>query len=336
MATAGLTKVGIGLESSGWALPADTGVAPSYLLPVTSVSASTVYEQVLDSHMRGVDAKDFAAFQGQGRVEMTLEGPFYPEVCGYLLALIMGVSGTPSGASAPYTHTMTTFTSPPTSTTKRSLSVQVDDAVDNSRFIGMVLSSLTLRFSASEGMLSYVATLVGQQQLTGQTAMGTTGDLAPLTPINAFLGWHADITQGGTNARGIEGEITFEREVMVRHSPDQSDKPSDIQVGGLTVTSRLTLDYYQIDDVNLYLNKTQSAFVASFSFTPPDVSYAKTLTITCSKMDYGDGPVEIDRSGANMVLAWAMRALANTTDGSSSDPAPCKITLANARSSAYL
>jgi hypothetical protein len=336
MSISGLLKVGIAVESNGWALPTDTGVAPTHLLPVTSVTVTNPFEQILDEAKRGVRTSPFAAYQGVGSVEMTLEGPFYPEVCGFFLALMMGSAGSPSG-SAPYVHSITMTNAAPTSSTQRSLSVQVEDAVSKDRYIGMVVTSLTLRFSAAEGMLTYSANLVGQQRLTNQSAMSTSGEwLSPGTVVQPFLGWHAQVTQGGANARVVESEITFERESYIRYSANQSQKPADIQVGDLTLTARATLDYYQSSDVDLYTDKTQSAFIWDFDFTPDGAAYAKNLTITCSKMDYGEGPVEIDRSGVNMLLTWSMRAIANTTDGSAAAPAPCQIALSNDYGSAYL
>jgi hypothetical protein len=335
MATSGLTKVGIGVETSGWALPANTGVTPAFILPVNTVTVSTPFEQILDNTKRGVWAKDFGAYQGPGKVEMSLEGPFYPEVCGFFLALMLGASAAPTG-SAPFYHAITPANTVPTASTQRSLSVQVEDGVNSSRYIGMVVTTLALKYSAAEGVLSYTATLAGQQQLLSQSAMGTTLNLSPSSHLNPFLGWHAQVLTAGVNARVIEGEVTFERESFVRYSASQSKYPADIQLGGLSVMQRATLDYYQVADYNLYFNKTQQDFTVDFDFSPPGYGYQKNLTITCSKVDFGEGAAEIDRSGINMTLALSLRALANSTDGSLAVPAPCRIALSNDYASQYI
>jgi hypothetical protein len=59
MALAALTKVGIGKETA-WG----TGAAPTLWLPVEPPGINVEIGQVLDQGLRGVAARDFAAYPG--------------------------------------------------------------------------------------------------------------------------------------------------------------------------------------------------------------------------------------------------------------------------------
>jgi len=303
------TKVGIVKEASWGA-----GGSPAKLLPVSPPTFTEPYEQVLDNALRGIPAADFAAYQGMGRIEGSLEGGAYPEELGYFLFAIMGAKAT-SGTAAPYTHVFTLAATPP------SLSIQVEDDVQDVRYNGIYVSELGLTYNAAEGMLTYSASLVGKDRVE------TSGTPIPQdTTKPPFMGWQTKVYMGGAVVGELtEGEITLSREVALFWGADGLSVPSQAHVGPLSVTGRATVKFDDIAFYNRYKNKTQDEFKIEWTYgTGSDL---KKLTFRASKMDYGEGAAEIDRTGVYISLAYSLRALYNETDGG-----PCWFELQNAQS----
>jgi len=302
------TKVGIVKEASWGA-----GGSPAKLLPVSPPTFTEPFEQVLDNALRGIPATDFAAYQGVGRIEGSLEGNAYPEELGYFLFTIMGACAT-SGTVAPFTHNFTLAATPP------SLSVQVEDDVQDVRYLGLYISELGLTYNAAEGLLTFTAALVGKERVE------TSGTPIPADTTSApFLGWQTKVYMSGTLVGELtEGELTLSREVTLFYGADGLAVPAQAHVGPLSVTGRATVKFNDIAFYNRYKNKTQDEFRIEWEYgSGADL---KKLTFRASKMDYGEGAVEIDRTGVYMTLAYSLRALHNVTDG------PCRFTLQNAQS----
>ena len=318
MGISALTKVGLALEPI-WG----TSTAPSILLPVTPPTFSLPFEQILDQGLRGIDARDFAAYQGVGRAECSLEGPAYPEEIGFFFKGMLP-SETSIAEGVIWAHTFKLLGVP------LSFSIQDDNQVQTHRYVGMMLSELGLSYSLAEGSLTYTTSFTGKTKVDES-------DPIPLDATSSpFLGWMAYATIGGAAACVIEGEWTFSREIALVYCGTTpaggTQSPINAYAGPLEVTGRATLDFLTPSDVDLYLNKSQVPFVLDFEYGKPPLPPAdmKKLTITATKMDFGEGPVEIDRSGVHLTLAYSMRALYNTTD-----EGPIQVVLKNSRAAVY-
>lgn len=319
MAVSSLTKVGIGKETN-WG----ETVVPAVLLPVAPPSFTEPYEQILDQNLRGIAAKDFAAYQGVGHVEASLTGPFYPLECGYYLLGVMGAE-VKSGDAAPYTHAFSLGTTP--------ASFSIEDAhfvtggPEAYRYLGMMVSELGFTFNAAEGVVECSASLTGKSRSDIVTSVIPAD--AALAPMR---GWMMHSTIGGAAACVIEGELTLAREIALVYcgsvGSGGSQAPVKAYAGPLEVTGRMTLDFTADTLVDRYTAKTQEAVVLDFVYGAD--AALKQLTFTATKVDFGEGPVEIDRSGVYVRLAYSMRMLYNATD-----VGPIAVSLKNAKDLAY-
>ena len=307
MPLSALTKIGLGKETS-WG----SGGTPTVLLPVNPPSFTVPFEQILDNALRGIPARDFAAYQGPGSVEGTIEGPFYPEELGYILLALMG-SVTTTGTAAPYTHEFLPDANPPT------LFFQDETGIEEYQYRGCYITEFSLSWNAAEGLLNYSASISGKDR----TIVG------PAVPADAtnppFRNCVVTVEIGGVQyPAAMEGEITCSREIALVYGGDGSCVPNLSYVGPLEVTASMTLDFRDPADYERYINKTQEAVKITWSQgTGPDL---KQLIFESNVMDFGEGPVELDRSGIHVTLAYSMRALYDATLGG-----PCKFTLVNAQ-----
>jgi len=305
-----LTKVGIAKESS-WG----SSTPPTKLLPVDPPTFTVDYEQILDQSLRGLPVRDYAAYQGVGRVEVSMEGNFYPEELGYLLYSAMG--SCTSGTAAPYEHTFTVGAHPP------ALSIQDENDIETHRYTGCLVSELTLTFNAAEGLLRWSSTLVGKSKEdspSGSIPAEATG--AP------FRGWQVSAAVGAADPFGkiIEGEITLSREITLHFVDGSLQTPGTAFAGPLEVTGRATVYFDSAALYNRYLNKDQELFQLTWTYGSGTAE--RTLVFAAHNMDFGEGPVEIDRSGASLTLAYSMRGLYNATDAGN-----CKFVLTNGQDS---
>lgn len=265
------SAVKIGTEGTWGDGGADT------LIPVTGVSVASVHENILDQGLRGFPARDFGAYQGPSRAEVSLEGLAFEEALSPLAACVIGgavVSSSPS-----------------------SLTVAVSDGgIAAYEASGLLVSELSIRFSAAEGAVTYSASLVGKE-IASIGAFGGPGIVE-----DPFVGWMA---AGPANL--IEGEWTFSREIGLLYTGGGATGylPTNAYAGPLEVTARATYDIAASSLIADFLNKVQSSYTVTF--TNPDT--AGTLAIAASKMDICDGPFEVDRTGVFVTVAFSMRAL---------------------------
>jgi len=305
-----LTKVGIARESS-WG----SSTPPTALLPVDPPTFTVNYDQILDQSLRGLPVMDYAAYQGVGRVEASMEGNFYPEELGYLLYSIMG--SCVSGTAAPYEHTFTVGAHPP------ALSIQDENDIETYRYTGCLVSELTLTYNAAEGLLRWSASLVGKEKEDNPS-----GSIPAETTTAPFRGWQVSAAVGAADPFGkiIEGEITLSREITLHFVDGSLQTPGTAFAGPLEVTGRATVYFDSAALYDRYLNKDQELFQLTWSYGAGTAQ--KALVFTAHNMDFGEGPAEIDRSGASLTLAYSMRGLYNTDDEGN-----CKIVLTNSQES---
>lgn len=297
-----------------------TSVTPTHLMPVTSVSISEHFEQILDNGRRGADSMDYQAVQGVKHVEVSLEGQVMPHGTtgmpfGLLLRNLLG-SGTatssyPSpiqiGATGVYKHYRFLGTTKEYLTLEHaSLQSSNDREVEGCR-----CHSITLSWNAGEGALNFSADLVGRD-----VTLVTVADLSAqiTTPENPFSGWRASVNvNGSTNTRLISAEWTLSREVHRTYTGQNSQLYNDILLGPLEVTCSLVFDYSVVTDLALFRAKTQGELLNLFEYGSSGT--LRGFGIASFLTDFGDGAAEIDSSAVNNTLALTARCLHSTSDG---------------------
>ena len=300
------TKVGIAGETA-WG--SGTANGAYHIIPCETPRVSINYEQILDSGLRGIAMKDFGAYQGVGHSEVTLSGMAYPDEIGYFLWGILG--SVSAAAGTPTVHTMTLANEPPSFIIEDQTNVNAPGgAVETNaiKFTGMLENSLSLRFNAGEGAVSFEASFMGKIGAVGalNTIVGT--HEAP------FLGWYGSVSAGTVlTTKIIDTEFTFSREVAVVHTGAQTQNPSFGYHGPLEVTGRATMAFHTFDDYNKYLNNTQEELI--FEFVRGSSTTLRSLRITLPKVSYLEAPMEIDRGAVDARLSVSFRGLWDSSDG---------------------
>lgn len=295
MANSRSNKIGVAREATWGAAP-----APQVMIPVDPPTLSEPYEVLLDNSVRGVNVMDFGSYQGVGSLELSLSGLFYPEeVPFFMLAMMGSVSSTGTG---PYTHTFSLADQPP------SLCIQDEglvypDGASSRRYAGFLPSSFSLSFSAEEGFLTW--------SCDGQGSNGTapaSGDI-PADATNApFRGWQGTVKFNSvSNTRLISADLSMERELQLRYGADGTQRPTALHSGGISVTCSMIFDatdYAEMDRVLAHGETTMT-----LTFTYGSGANEKTLAISIPTLNWGDGPVELDRSSVAATLAVTGRAI---------------------------
>jgi hypothetical protein len=287
MPISSLTKVGLSVESTWGA-----GGSPAIIFPVEDWSLTDPYEQILDNAKRGVVAKDFNAYQGVGRAEASLEGEVFPELFGYVLRAAFGALS--SAAGTPATHTFTFSGTPP------SLALIDDTAVRQHEGQGMMVSELSFSFNPTEGALMYSSSMTGQQLATVSYTFPSDENIDK--PF--LLGWHGSVALDGTFFPVIEGEISISREVALWYQLNNTQFPGTAYADAPEITGSFTIDYTAGSDYDRYIDKSQGS-VDLYWYMDANNS----LKIELGSVDFGDGPVELDKSGAAITLAYTYRSL---------------------------
>jgi hypothetical protein len=323
MSLTSLSKIGLYKEPT-WGSPGSI----CNLFPVNPPSLSFNWEQILDTGLRGINAKDFSVATGIGTSEIGLEGLCYPEEIGYLFHGILGGSalGSP-GTSSPYTWTFSPADQQPSFSILDYPKIGTPGSTTEKyglRYSGCLMSSLGIKFNAGEGAIGWTAAMQGKAfgtvDATSISFIGT-----PNAPLPGWIGSVAVGTYGSEAAydRLIEGEFTFAREVVLLATAQKTQTVSFGYSGPLELTFKATVACHSISDILKYTNNTQEAWKINFS------QGINVLQIYMPKVSYLDSPMEIDRGGVDVKLGMSMRAL---WDESKTEKI-CNVILTNAKAS---
>lgn len=295
-----------------------TPVNPSILIPVEPGSLRTEenYEQILDRGRRGVNVRDFGAYQGVGITDIrwngiVQEGDAVNEknILGYLIQNLLETDvyvSADNGSAGAYDHFLKVGTLKSYLTAERTL---LRGSTDQ-RFEGCRINELTLTFNRGEGFLTYSCAMQGRKYaaVTAQTVTDRTGA--------AFRGWEATATvNGGSNARLLSAEWRLSRPSDPIYSANNSQDFGELLIGELEVTCRLVFDYLDATEANLLRNKTQGSLVTTFTHGTADTTNERTVAIGGALFDFGDGPLEFDVSNPGARLGLVARGLYSTANG---------------------
>lgn len=294
MPISALSKIGLKVEATWGA-----GGSPTLNFPIEDWSLVGPYEQILDNAKRGVIARDFQAYQGVGRAEASLSGNIFTDLFGYLLKPTFGAMNS-SGTAAPYTHTFTFSGSPP------SLCMVEDDSIQQKEGKGLMVAELSVSMNPTEGALTYSMSMVGKN-------IGTVNDYTFPADLHEddtfFLGWEGSVALNGTYFPVTDAELSISREVFLHYNLQNTQYAGTAYAGAPEITGGFTIDYDAAADWARYHDHQQGSINIYY------VHGADNLTIELGSVDFGEGPIELDRSGASITAGYSWRALYQTALG---------------------
>lgn len=304
-------QIGIAKETTPF-----TGVNPTVGMPITGGTLQAMIEEIYDEGRRGVASADFAAIQGAGHGEFSLEGFVYPESIGWLLKGMLGGEAV-TGAGDPYEHEFSAAATPPTFTIEDTI---IGGSNGGLRLTGSTLGSLGFSFDAGAGVLAYTSQWMGgiPSKVTPQAlTFPTTAGLA---------GWRAAVTSTNIASRIASGEINISRELQVVHTGTATQGPRNIAQGPIRVEGSFLLSLEDLTDFDRYLTDLTQSFVVVFDKATDN----RRVEFTMTECNFNAEPWEPDRGGVAVFQRLSFRAIHNSTDGG-----PLTAIVENSRATAY-
>jgi hypothetical protein len=317
-------KVVLNKENT-WASARSAPTSDHLALPVETANINLVIEPFNDQTKKGAASLDAEVYQTVRRVEGSIEGPFFVDECAYFLMALLGDQAT-IATGTPNTHTFKAKTNFAAGTAN-SLTIDVRDDAQNLEFSGCYVSALTLRFSAAEGILTYSASMVGQDQATALTL--TDAAFADKTPPFGWTGFvkraaesrtadtEATIAATSNICTVIDAEFTINRPTALTYTFCDTDLAYRADPGPLEVTARLTLDFDTGQDltpttlINDYVNNTHYGWLFELD-NNLSAGNKRLIRFYMPSMSPLESPLEIDRSDTAIRLNAGFRAVHNS------------------------
>jgi hypothetical protein len=304
-----------------------TVVAPTDFIPVAkdSLKPADIYDPLYDTGLRGSNVMNYNYIQGRSRSTFDFGGAVFADTVGYAIAGLMGSVAT-TGASAPYTHTISLKNSTTSSTETQPISYTLTDfyAVGVRSYPGCQFSDFSLKFNA-DGMLEFDAKSTGWVSSTVSDPTPSFSTVLP-TPV-----WRGTVSIGGSSVTtAMEGNIDMKRAVTPIYGISSTQNPYQVFLGALEVTG--TIKFVMDADTQLtnYLSNSQPAIVLNWAYG--SAASAVQIQATITKGAYTTAV--IDRGDDFVTVTIELNGQGNTTDaGSTGGYAPIKWVLQNAKAS---
>ena len=304
-----------------------TAVAPTDFIPVAkdSLKPADIVDPLYDTGLRGSNVMNYAYIQGRTRSTFDFGGAVFADTIGYAIAGLMGSVAT-TGASAPYTHTISLKNSLTSSTETQPISYTLTDfyAVAVRQFPGCQFSDFSLKFNA-DGMLEMDTKSTGWASATTTDPTPTFSTVLP-TPV-----WRGTVSIGGnTITTAMEGNIDMKRAVTPIYGISNTQNPYQVFLGALEVTGSIKFVMDADTQLTNFLNNTQPAITLNWAYGAG--ATAVQIQATISKGAYTT--TVIDRGDDFVTVTIELNGQGNTTDaGSTGGYAPIKWVLQNAKAS---
>jgi hypothetical protein len=304
-----------------------TAVAPTDFIPVMkdALKPVDIVDPLYDTGLRGSNALNYNYIPGRTRSTVDFGGAVFADTVGYAIAGVLGSVAT-TGASAPFTHTISLFNSLTSNVDVQPISYTLTDfyAVDVRSYPGCQFSDFSLKFNA-DGMLEYDAKSTGFQSELVADPTPTFSTVLP-TPV-----WRGTVSIGGsTVSTAMSGNIDMTRPATPIYGISNTQDPYQVFLGPLEVTGKIT--FVMEDDSQLlnFLNNSQPALVFNWAYGAG--ASAVQIQATLTKGAYTTGVIE--RGEDFVQVTVDINAQANTTDdGASGGFSPIKWVLQNAKAS---
>ena len=304
-----------------------TPVAPTDFLPVmaSSLKAVDIIDPLYDEGLRGSNVKNYNYIPGRTYSTIDFGGSVFADTVGYGIAGLLGDVAT-TGASAPFTHTISLENSSVAAADAQPISYTFTDfyAAAVRTYSGIQIHDFTLKFNA-DGMLEYDAKGTGFASAAAATPTPSFSTILP-TPV-----WRGSVSIASTTiTNSISGEISMKRPVTPIFGISTSQNPYNVFVGPLEVTGKL--DFVMENDTELtrFLTNTQPAIVLNWAYGT--AAAAVQIQATLTKGAYT--ATAIDRGGDFVKISCDINGQGNTTDaGATLGYSPIKWVLQNAKAS---
>jgi len=304
-----------------------TVVAPTDFIPVAKDNLKPVdlVDPLYDTGLRGSNVVNYNYIQGRSRSTFDFGGAVFADTIGYSIAGLLGAVAT-TGASAPYTHTISLKNSLTSEADVQPLSYTLTDfyAVDVRSYPGCQFSDFSLKFNA-DGMLEYDAKTTGWASTTVADPTPTFSTVLP-TPV-----WRGTVSIGGASVSyAMEGNIDMTRAATPIYGISNTQNPYQIFLGPLEVTGSIKFVMDNDNELLRFLNNSQPAIVLNWNYGTGSAEVQLQATIT--KGAYTAAVIE--RGDDFVSVTIELNGQANTTDaGSTGGYAPIKWVLKNAKAS---
>lgn len=304
-----------------------TAVAPTDFIPVMvdTLKPVDVIDPLYDKGLRGSLVENYNYIQGRTRSTFDFGGSVFPDTIGYALAGIMGSVAT-TGASAPFTHTISLLNASAVGADAQPISYTLTDfyAANVREYAGMQFHDFSLKFNA-DGMLEYDAKATGYASAVASTPTPSFSTVLP-TPV-----WQGTVSIGGSPvAYSMEGTIDLKRPVTPIYGISQTQNPYSVFVGALETTGKITFVMENDTELTRFLTNTQPAIVLNWAYGAG--ASAVQVQATLTKGAYTAAVIE--RGQDFVTVAVDINAQGNTTDaGSSGGYGNIKWVLQNAKTS---
>jgi hypothetical protein len=301
-----------------------TAVAPTDFIPVMvdSLKPVDIIDPLYDTGLRGSMVTNYNYLQGRTRSTFDFGGSVFPDTIGYSIAGIMGSVAT-TGASAPFTHTMSLLNPAAVGDDAQPISYTLTDfyAADVREYAGIQFHDFSLKFNA-DGMLEYDAKGTGWASAVSATP---TPSFSTILPTQV---WRGTVSIGGSPVSyTISGNIDCTRAVTPIYGISNTQNPYQVFVGALEVSGKFTFVMENDTELTRFLNDTQPAIVLDWAYGTGAAEVQLRATIT--KGAYTAAVIERGQDFVQVTVD--INAMATTTDaGASGGFAPIKWQMKNA------
>lgn len=304
-----------------------TAVAPTDFIPVMadSLKPADIIDPLFDKGLRGSLVENYNYIPGRTRSTFDFGGAVFPDTIGYSIAGVMGSVAT-TGASAPFTHTVSLKNSQATGADAQPISYTLTDfyAAECRKYAGIQFHDFSLKFNA-DGMLEYDTKATGWASASATTPTPSFSTILP-TPV-----WQGTVSIGGSPVSySVSGNLDMTRPVTPIYGISQTQNPYQVFVGALDVTGKFTFIMEDNTELTRFLTNTQPAIVLNWAYGASAAAVQLQATIT--KGAYT--AAVIDRGADFVQIMVDVNGIGNTTDaGSTGGQAPIKWVLQNAKAS---
>jgi hypothetical protein len=304
-----------------------TPVAPTdYLLVMAdSVKPVDIIDPLYDKGLRGSLVENYNYIPGRTRSTFDFSSAAFPDGIGYALTGLLGACAT-TGASAPYTHTISLKNSAVAAADAQPLSYTLTDfyAAAVRAYPGIQFTDFSLKFNA-DGLLEYDAKSTGWGSSSASTPTPTFSTVLP-TPV-----WYGTVSIGGSAvSNAVSGNIDMKRPVTPVYGISNTQNPYSVFVGALETTGKFTFAMEDNTELTRFLTNTQPAIVLNWAQGAG--ASATQIQATITKGSYTAAVIE--RGQDYVQISIDLNAQGNTTDaGASGGFSNIKWVLQNAKAS---
>jgi hypothetical protein len=304
-----------------------TAVPPTDFIPVMkdSLKPADIIDPLYDTGLRGSNVVNYNYIPGRTRSTLDFSSAVFADTVGYALTGLLGSVAT-TGASAPFTHTISLKNSPTVAADDQPISYTLTDfyAANVRAYPGCQFSDFSLKFNA-DGMLEYDAKTTGFKSATASTPTPSFSTVLP-TPV-----WQGTVSIGGSAvSTSMTGNIDMKRNVTPVYGISQTQDPFNIFLGPLETTGKVTFIMENDTELTRYLTNTQPAIVLNWAYGVGAAAVQIQATIT--KGAYTAAVIERGQDFVQVTVD--INAQGNTTDaGSTLGFSNIKWVLQNAKAS---